>query len=138
MGPSFSDIKDGLAIAGSVLAGAFTVLSPALVAWLSKTFAGKAAVDAMAAKLAEVERRLNAGETRFVQLEAAIKATTHAANEAKDAAEEVAEAAKKVHGAEVAIARLEERIASLGEALKDIEHFTRLMVEGHMKIGGKS
>lgn len=132
---TLSDVKDGMAIVGTVLAAGFTLLSPALVAWLSKTFASKAKVDELAGQVAAMEQRLARGETRFVELEGAIKAATHAAREAKEAAEETAEAAKKVHGAEVAIARLEEKISGLAENLESIDHFTRLMVEGHMKMG---
>ena len=135
---TLTDFKEGLTTAGMVLAGAFTVLSPWVLAWLSKTFATKAKVDELAGQVAAMEQRLAAGETRFVKLEAAIQATTLAAHAAKEAAEETAEAAKKVHGAEVAIARLQEQIRGVSENLENIEHFTRLMVEGHMKIGGKS
>lgn len=137
MAVTLSDVKDGLAIAGTMLAAGFTLLSPALVGWLSKTFASKATVDKLAGQVAAMEQRLARGETRFVKLEGAIKAATDAARAAKEAAEETAEAAKKVHGAEVAIARLEEKIGALAENLENIEHFTRLMVEGHMRIGGK-
>ncbi|EPY00869.1 hypothetical protein [Magnetospirillum fulvum] len=135
---TLSDFKEALATAGMVLAGTFTVLSPWVIAWLSKTFASKTKVDELAGQVAAMEQRLARGETRFVELEGAIKAATHAAREAKEAAEETAEAAKKVHGAEVTIARLEEKISGLAENLENIEHFTRLMVEGHMRIGGKS
>ena len=138
MGLSISDLKDGLALIGGTLAAGFTLLSPALVGWLGKTFASKAKVDELAQQVAAMGERLAAGETRFVRLEAAITATTNAAKEAKEAAEETAEAAKKVHGAEIAIARLEEKIQGLDESLDRIEHFTRLMVEGHMKMGAKS
>lgn len=135
---TLTDFKEGLTTAGMVLAGAFTVLSPWLLTWLSKTFATKAKVDELAGAVAAMEQRLAKGETRFVKLEGAINAATLAAREAKEAAEETAEAAKKVHGAEVAIARLEEKISGLDESLDRIEHFTRLMVEGHMKMGAKS
>lgn len=130
MAVTFADMKDGLWI----VTMACSLLSPVVVALLSRTFASKTDLGVQARRLEACEDRMAKGDTRFATLESAIKVATQAAREAKTAAEETAVAAAKVHGAEVAIARLEERIKSLGEALDNIEHFTRLMVEGHMKM----
>lgn len=135
---TFADIKDGLTTAGMALAAGFTLLSPAAVAWLGKTFASKAKVDELAQRMEEMDKRLAQGETRFVQLDAAIREACQAARDAKTAADEVAVAAEKVQETEVALARLEEQIRGLSNSLKNVEHFTRLMLEGHMKMGAGS
>lgn len=127
---TLAGLKDG----AGILAIGVSLLSPIVIAVLSKTFSRREDHLALARKVAGMAERLAAGEARFAQLEGAIKAATQAAAQAKIAAEEATIAAAKVHGTEIACARLEERIAGLSEALENLEHFTRLMVEGQLKL----
>lgn len=130
MGLNFAEIKEGLVLA--LMASG--PVSAVVVALLSRTFASKTDLAAQVARLDKLEERLAQGDARFATLEGAIKAATQAAGQAKIAAEEATKAAAKVYGTEIACARLEERIQGVTEALNNIEHFTRLMVEGHMKL----
>lgn len=122
----------------TILAGvgvAWAVLSTALLGWLSKSFAAKGKVDELAREVETAKSSLAAGEARFVKLEAAIRSVQRAAEEAKEAAEKAEKAADQVHSVEVDIAELNGAIEALKATLKPIEHFNRLMVEGHMKLG---
>lgn len=130
MGVSLTDMKDGLVL----FLMASGPVSVVVVALLAQRFASKTDLAAQVGRLNKLEERLAQGDARFATLEGAIKAATQAAGQAKSAAEEATKAAAKVYGTEIACARLEERIQGLGEALNNIEHFTRLMVEGHMKL----
>lgn len=123
-------------IAGLVAAG-FAVIGAAALWWLSKSFASKGAFDALAAKHATMEERLNRGEARFIAMEGAIKEVTHAAEEAREAAERAMAAAEKVDDTRVELARVGERITALTELLKRVDEDARLLRNGHLALGGK-
>lgn len=131
---SLAQIQDALGLVVMISGG----LGSALVWWLSKTFASKTLVAELASRQDQVEARLAAGESRFVHLDTAIRDACMAARSAKDAADDVAVAAEKLQGAEITMARLQTKVEGLDEKLESIEHFTRLIVQGHMKMGDNS
>lgn len=127
MNVTMADLKDALPLL-SVL---WLIGSAALLWWLSRTFATKGQVEA-------IERRLGAGDNRFVKLERAVGEAVHAAEDAKEAAERATRAAEKVGDAQVELARLGERINTLNELLRRVERDAGKMVDGHLAMGAKS
>ena len=107
---------------------AWAVLSSAALYWLSLRFAPKHQVDKLASKIEGVERRLAEGETRFAHLGDAI-------NRVGEAAKKAESAATKIGGVELQLAELTGAIKALQATVGPIEHFNKVLVEGHMHMG---
>lgn len=86
----------------------------------------------------ELDDRLAAGDSRFIELNATIRSVREAADQARKAAEQASLAAGKANSLEISIAELNGEIKALQAALKPVERFTMTMVEGHMHIGEKT
>lgn len=125
-----------------VISTVLVILLALVLAWLATKFVPRSEYEKFKSEHGdahdELDKRLNAGDVRFMGLEAAIQRVQLAAEEAKDAAEKAEDAAEKVHGVEVKIAELNGALDALEATLEPIKHFNRLMVEGHMKMGATS
>lgn len=130
---NIGDINDA---AGLIGLGS-PVLAAAALWWLSGKFAPRAKVEELEAQSKDMAEQLAQGQTRFAQMDAAIKAAGEAANSAKTAADKALEAAEEVGDVKVSIATLAGEIKLLTELLKRIERSGDLMVRGHLQLGGK-
>lgn len=127
-------IRDYLEVAAMVS----PILVSAALWWLSRRFAAKGSLVALARKTEEIEQKLAAGESRFGRMESAIHEVSTAAQAAKSAADEAAKAAERIHEVQIGITALQGEMKTLNAKLAPLEHFGRVLLEGHLKLGGQS